>query len=55
MRLARTLIYRLGFRPRLGSIFYSPSLAWRYVYEDYGIADAFKAALEGGQKWPDAS
>lgn len=54
MRLARSLIYRLGFRPRLGSIFYSPSLAWFYVFKDYDIAAAFKAGLEGGPKWPES-
>lgn len=25
----RGMVYRLGFRPRLGSILYSPSRAWR--------------------------
>jgi hypothetical protein len=36
----RRLIYRLGFRPRPGSIFYSPSLAHLCSWQrDAGEAD----------------
>lgn len=38
----KKLIYRLGARPKAGSIFYSPSLAWQYAYKDYKLADAFE-------------
>lgn len=41
MRLKK-LIYQLGIRPKAGSIFYSPSLAWEYIFKDYNLADAFE-------------
>lgn len=36
MGLIRRVIYRLGFRPKRGTIFYSPSLAWQYYFVDGG-------------------
>lgn len=30
MRKVRGLVYKLGFRPKRGSIFFSPSLAFHY-------------------------
>ena len=30
----RRLIYRLGFRPRAGSLFFSPSLSFFYAFKD---------------------
>lgn len=39
----RKMVYRLGFRPKFGSIFFSPSL---HVFrETRGISDAFFRAL----------
>jgi len=34
VRKIRKLVYRLGFRPKMGSVFYSPSLAIFYVHKD---------------------
>jgi hypothetical protein len=34
MRLIRKLIYRWGFRPKPGSIFFSPSLALLYAHAE---------------------
>ena len=31
----RRLVYRLGFRPRLGSILYSPTLDWHYAFRTF--------------------
>lgn len=34
VRKIRKLIYRMGFRPKSGSIFCSPSMAVFYTYKD---------------------
>lgn len=34
MRRLRGLLYRLGVRPKLGSIFYSPSASMVYGFRD---------------------
>lgn len=34
VRKIRKLIYRMGFHPKLGSIFFSPSMAMFYMYKD---------------------
>lgn len=36
MRLRR-LVYRLGFRPPLGSVLHSPSLSMTYAFRDHPI------------------
>mgnify|MGYP001028440373 CR=1 FL=1 len=35
MGYVRRGLYRLGYRPRLGSIFFSPSLDMRYAWREY--------------------
>ena len=45
MRLRRGL-YRLGFRPRLGSIWHSPSLHMIYAFKDADFVNTFKSAFE---------
>ena len=44
MTALRRLIYRLGLRPKSGSIFYSPSLDWKHAAWNYyeGMAAALK-------------
>lgn len=34
MRKVRGLIYKLGFRPKRGSIFFSPSLNLHYAFRE---------------------
>lgn len=34
MRYIRKVVYRLGYRPKLGSIFHSPSLNLVYAFRD---------------------
>lgn len=34
MRRIRVLLYKMGLRPKPGSIFYSPSLALQMAYEE---------------------
>lgn len=34
VRKIRRVIYRLGFRPKMGSIFCSPSLGMYYMHKD---------------------
>ncbi|WGH21100.1 hypothetical protein SEA_CASSIA_27 [Arthrobacter phage Cassia] len=46
MRLIRGIVYRLGLRPRPGSIFYSPSLALIYAIRDADIPGAFARGIE---------
>lgn len=36
MRRIRGLVYRLGFRPKPGSIFYSPSKDWQLALANFG-------------------
>jgi hypothetical protein len=38
MRVKR-VIYRMGFRPQLGSIFHSPSLNFLYTFKEYVTYD----------------
>lgn len=38
----RRIVYRLGFRPELGNIFYSPSLSILYAFRDYPITIDYK-------------
>lgn len=45
MRTLRGIIYRLGGRPRLGSIWHSPSLSWRYAFKDADVAGAMRDAI----------
>lgn len=35
MRFIRRVVYRMGFRPKLGSLFYSPSADFIYAHRDY--------------------
>lgn len=51
MRAIKRLVYRLGFRPNRGSIFYSPSLDWLIAARDAARASA---ALWQGQAMPHA-
>ena len=44
MRWVRAVIYRLGFRPRLGSIFYSPTLHLRAAMRTF--SEDFRRGLE---------
>ena len=45
MRHIRAIIYRLGFRPKCGSIWHSPTLHWQYALNSFG-EDFEKAARE---------
>ena len=45
MRHIRAIIYRLGFRPKCGSIWHSPTLHWQYAFNSFG-ADFEKAVRE---------
>lgn len=45
MRHIRAIIYRLGFRPKRGSIWHSPTLHWRYAFNNFN-ADFEKAMRE---------
>ena len=45
MRLIRAIIYRLGFRPKCGSIWHSPTLHWQYAFNSFG-ADFEKEVRE---------
>lgn len=44
MRLLRKMIYRWGFRPKPGSMFYSPW--WHYVYLGNDAVKAMKRAMD---------
>jgi hypothetical protein len=44
MRLRRVL-YRMGLRPRLGSIWYSPSLSMIYAFKDAKFVETMMAEL----------
>ena len=46
MRAIRRALYRLGFRPRPGSIFHSPSLHLIYTLRSVDLAAAFRAGLD---------
>ncbi len=41
MKRIRAFVYRLGYRPRIGSILHSPTLAWQYAAN--GFVDAMVA------------
>jgi hypothetical protein len=45
MRFIRAIIYRLGFRPKRGSIWHSPSLHWQYAFNNFNT-DFEKAMRE---------
>lgn len=47
LQRVRKLVYKMGFRPKPGSIFFSPTLGWIYAVMD---ADPFKSAEEGWRK-----
>lgn len=49
VRIVRHCAYRLGFRPRFGSILYSPSAAWIYGYRDADLAAQLKRIMDGGR------
>ena len=44
MRFVRALVYRLGFRPRFGSIFHSPTRHLLVVTKDW--PEKFREGLE---------
>lgn len=44
IRWIRTRVYNLGFRPKPGSIFYSPTIALNLSMENV-VRDAFRKAL----------
>jgi hypothetical protein len=44
----RSLLYKWGYRPELGSIFHSPSRAMRYIFEDVDFFGEFRRAIESG-------
>ncbi|WGH20352.1 hypothetical protein SEA_MAGUCO_60 [Arthrobacter phage MaGuCo] len=46
MRALRGLIYRLGGRPRLGSIWHSPSLHLICTVREADVAGAFRRGIE---------
>jgi hypothetical protein len=48
MMCLRRGLYRIGYRPRRGSIWFSPSLAMIYAGKDFGVV--FKAALDKQMK-----
>ncbi|URQ05015.1 hypothetical protein SEA_ITER_27 [Arthrobacter phage Iter] len=50
MRHIRRAVYRAGFRPRPGSILYSPSAALIYSIRDADISGAFREAMRAGEK-----
>ena len=50
MGLIRSIIYRLGFRPKLGSIFFSPS--WVSPEAHKKIMDAFDRGFESVDRTP---
>ena len=42
----RSIIYRLGFRPRARTILHSPSLSLIYSMREVDLAEAFEQGLE---------
>lgn len=48
MRHIRGLVYRLGFRPKMGSIFYSPSRTW--ILATRNIGRDFERAMRQAQE-----
>jgi hypothetical protein len=46
MRKIRGIVYRLGFRPKQGSIFHSPSLNFIYATRTVNFGDLFEHALQ---------
>lgn len=42
MNFIKSLIYKIGFRPKAGSIFYSPSLSWKHMPWSKAIEQAAK-------------
>lgn len=48
MMWIRRLVYRRGHRPRSGSLFYSPTLAWEYAWKDSEALKAFWGAHWSG-------
>lgn len=46
MRRIRRLIYRLGYRPRPGSIFFSPSLSLIYLMKENNVIDRAIRAMK---------
>lgn len=49
MRRIRRLIYGFGFRPKPGSVFYSPSMAFVALMQDNRVIDKFREEI-GGQR-----
>jgi hypothetical protein len=54
--IIRTLVYKMGFRPKPGTVLFSPSAALRLAYED-GMKDfnwSKVVILDGGKsRWED--
>lgn len=46
MRFLRKIVYKLGFRPKPSSLFYSPSRAWWAGVNESAAAAASAAILE---------
>lgn len=51
MRYIRGWIYRLGFEPKPGSIFYSPSKAWVIAFKKYDLVKAMEDGFREAEKW----
>ena len=49
MSVVRRWLYRCGFRPRPGSIFHSPSLAWCYLMRDNDFGGNLAAAIDAAR------
>lgn len=45
MRKIRGWVYALGFRPKLGSIFHSPSRSGMIVMQELDVSGAFEQSL----------
>jgi hypothetical protein len=46
----RGVIYKLGGRPKFGSIWHSPSLHLHYLLREINIGDAFEAGFRKNKK-----
>lgn len=55
MKHIRLLIYRLGFRPKYGSIFYSPTLSYITSYDRKLFSEAAKHYFDTGNDSCEAS
>lgn len=46
----RRWFYERGHRPKYGTILYSPSLNWIYIFQDANLPEAFAKGIKQGQE-----